>query len=372
VTRADPPEGAGAVAASRGAPAETPAEGVLAFVAPDADWLAGRRPFLGLLAAAAAQRGGRLEMEARHGHLGRYTAPDGRVRPIFGNALGANAEAAAMIAADKDYTARLLAAEGLPTPRGVLVFAPAYVARMRLKNAAVAAALGGAEAALAFAEGAGFPVIVKPNAGSEGRGVRHAASPADLRADLAAALAEDDRVRVETWCPGVDLRVVVLDGAARLAYVRMAPAVTGDGTRSVATLARAHLETLAAAHRGPKLALSDPRVVRCLAAQGLGLTDVPARGRAVRLLDSANLSAGGRFCDLSADLPAGTGALARRAAAAVGLRLAGVDLRLPDPDLGPDGATVLEVNAAPGLDYYASQGPAHRAAACALVRDALA
>lgn len=340
-------------------------------VRPGDPWLDGRRPFVRLLAEAAGRLGGRLELEARFGHVGRYHAPGGGVRPIFGNALGLNVEAAAMLAADKSYAAEALAAAGLPVPGGMVLFSPAYAARMRLKNAAVAAALPGPGAAERKAAELGYPVIVKPNTGSEGRGVHLSAAPDDLRADLEALFATDDRVRLEAWVPGLDTRLTVLDGAVRLAYRRLPPAIAGDGRRPVRALAEAALAELAARHRGPKLAVDDPRIARTLAAQGVRLDSVPEAGRELRLLDSANLSAGGRLEDLTGRLPAAAEALALRAAQALGLRFAGVDLRAPDLTGRTRAACILEVNAAPGLDYYAAHGAAQRARALALVADAL-
>lgn len=341
-------------------------------VAPGTPWLWGRRPFVALLAEAAARLGGRLELEETYGHVGRYRPPGGGgPRPIFGNALGLNAEAAAMLAADKDYTARLLGGAGIAAPEGRLLFSPGYIARMALKNAAVAEGLAGPEAAGEVAAALGTPLVVKPNAGSEGRGVEVVRTAEELAAAVEAGFATDDKLRLERFVPGEDLRVTVLDGAARLAYRRVPPFVVGDGKRSVAALARAELADLAARHRGAKLSLRDPRIARALAAQGVAMADVVARGARVRLLDSANLSAGGRMEDLSTDLPEAVAALAVRAAGLVGLRLAGVDLRGPDPARSAADLQVLEVNAAPGLDYYASAGPAERERALALLEDAL-
>ncbi|RDC74835.1 ATP-dependent carboxylate-amine ligase [Rhodovulum sp. 12E13] len=340
-------------------------------VRPGDAWLAGRRPFLTLMAEAAEHLGGRLELEERFGHVGRYHAPGGAVRPIFGNALGLNAEAAAMLAADKSYTAETLAAAGLPVPRGAVLFSPAYAARMQLKNEAVAAALPGPDAALSAADGLGWPLIVKPNSGSEGRGVSRVETPGHLAADLAALFSTDDRVRMEEWVPGLDTRVTVLDGAVRLAYRRLPPMVVGDGVQNVRALAEVALAALAARHRGPKLSVDDPRVARALAAQGAALDTVPAAGAELRLLDTANLSAGGRLDDLTGRLSPEAEALATRTAETVGLRLAGVDLRAADLAEGTADAVVIEVNAAPGLDYYASHGAAQWQAALDLVTDAL-
>ncbi len=340
-------------------------------VRPGEAWLAGRRPFVRLLAEAAETLGGRLVLEERFGHVGRYHAPGGGMRPIFGNALGLNAEAAAMLAADKSYTAEALRAAGLPAPRGMALFSPGYAERMRLKNAAVAAALPHGDAAARFAAELGYPVILKPNTGSEGRGVHRADSLAELRVDLEALFVTDDRVRLEEWVAGLDTRVTVLDGAVRLAYRRLPPLLAGDGARPVRALAEAALAELAGRHRGAKLALDDPRIMRALAAQGLALDTVPPEGAEIRLLDSANLSAGGRLEDLTGRLPPEAEALALRATEAVGLRFAGVDLRTPDPRSGAAGACVIEVNAAPGLDYYASHGADHWSRARDLVTEAL-
>ena len=341
---------------------------MLRAVNPGDPWLAGRRPFVRLLAEATARLGGVLELDGAYGHVGRFTpAGGGPARPIFGNALGLNADAAAALSADKSHTADRLAAAGLPVPAGLIVFSPAYAARMRLKNAAVAATLGGVDKVVHWAAQAGYPVIAKPNSGSEGRGVHLAGGPDDLRADLAELFTSDDRVRVEALVPGADVRVVVLDGAVRMAYRRAPPVVVGDGRTTVAALAQAALAEAAARARGPKLDLADPRIGRALAAQGLRLGDVPSDGAAVRLLSSANLSVGGGMDDLTETLPGDAADLALKAAAEIGLRLAGVDLRL-----GDGGApVVLEVNSAPGLDGYASHGPAHWARAVDLVVEAL-
>jgi glutathione synthase/RimK-type ligase-like ATP-grasp enzyme len=342
------------------------------LVVPDEAWLAGRRPHVRLMAEAAAALGGRLELEAVFGHAGRYTGPDGRRRTLFGNAMALNPDAAAALAADKDYTARLLDAEGMPAPVGLLVFAPAQVAAMRLKNAGVAEAMPGAEAAAAFAARVGWPVIVKPNGGSEGRGVSRAEGPVDLAADLARLFQREAKVRIEALCPGEDHRLVVFDGRVRLAYRRRPVAVTGDGRQSVAALIEAARVRLAREARGPKLDPGDPQIARRLAAQGLGPASVPAAGQAVVLLPNANLSTGGAAEDLTGRLAPAAEALAVRAAAVLGLRLAGVDILAPDLAQGVEGATVLEVNSAPGLDGYAATGPGPWARARALMADLLA
>ena len=339
------------------------AAGALVLAPPSPELLARSAPGLRLLVEAAAALGGRLELEAEHGRVGRYTGPDGRVRLLMGKALGLNADAAAAIATDKDYTARLLSAGGLPTPPGVIVVAPGFVAKMRLSNSAVAAGLPGPEVAQAFARDAGFPVIVKPNFGNMGRGVRRAESPAELAADLAEGFLADDRLRVEALVPGRDYRLLVLRGKVIVAYERQPLTVTGDGRRSVAALLAERLARLVERHHGPKISAADPRLARAMDAAGLSPEAVPEAGQSLRLLANANLSTGGAMVDLTGRLPAAAEALAVQAAAALGLTVAGIDILAPDLAAGTEGACILEVNAAPGLDFYASEGPAQWARA---------
>ncbi len=343
----------------------------LPLAPPSPELLARGTPFVRLLAEAAAALGGTLEMEADYGFVGRFRDRHGSTRAIFGKSLGLNRDSAAALAADKDYTARLLAAEGLPSPDGQLVFSETYRARMALKNRDVAARLPGVPAARRFAEATGYPVIVKPNCGSEGRDIRRAQSPEELDTDLADAFRTDERIRVETFLPGRDYRFLVLDGTVRLAYERRPFSVTGDGRSPIRALLGEALDCLSETHRGAKLSPDDARILRGLADQGLTLESIPAPGLRVRILGNANLSTGGTLHDLGPDVHADAASLAVRAASALGLTVAGVDIIAPDLAQGTDGAVILEVNSAPGLDYYASTSPAHWSQALAVVTDML-
>lgn len=316
-----------------------------------------RRPFLRLLFEAAADLGGRVEMETQFGHLGQFVSAQGDRCPIFGNAVSLNTDAAAAISADKDYTARLLAHKGLKTPRGQLVTSASFAQKLRLKDARAARNLPTLEDGIAFAQQSGFPVFSKPNRGSEGFGIRSALNVADLKADLEALLTSETHCLVQEAIPGRDYRVVILDGQVVLAYERRPFSVTGNGKDTLAALCDVALENLSRAHRGTKLDRDDPRMSRHLAAQELGWDQVPSEGQMIALLPSANLSTGGSLIDVTNDLPEEAHWLAHAAAAHIGLALAGVDILSPDLTQGVDDAIILEVNSAPGLDGYASAGP---------------
>lgn len=338
---------------------------------PDDALLARGTPFLRLLVEAADRLGGRVEMETEYGYLGRYISPDGRRRPIFGKSLGLNRDSAAAIAADKDYTARLLSGDGLPTPEGVLVFGHRYRDRMALKNSDVAGRLPGPERAVRFARDRGYPVVIKPNSGSEGHGVSICRNQGDLEDDLGTLLGREDRVRIETFVRGRDFRVLVLGGHAALAYERVGLSVTGDGVSALRRLLHDRLAELSRSHRGAKIDPADPRIRRTLELQGLTPDSIPPAGRQIALLDAANLSTGGSLRDLDTALPPAVAAMATRAADVLGLVVAGIDIRTPDLGASPPDMSIIEVNSAPGLDYYASCGPEHWQRALALVTDML-
>lgn len=71
---------------------------------------------------------------------------------------------------------------------------------------------------------------------------------------------------------------------------------------------------------------------------------------------NANLSTGGTSRDVTGEVHPEVAAMCVRAAAAVGMDVCGIDLRLPDiaspPPAEPGAAGVLEVNAAPGLRMH--------------------
>ncbi|WP_219416022.1 hypothetical protein [Pseudonocardia nigra] len=266
-------------------------------------------------------------------------------------------------AGDKAHVSELLAAAGLPVPPHRVV-SPA-----RLDEAA------------AFLAAAPDACVVKPARDTAaGRGVTTGVrTPRDLRrAAVAAAAAaarasalDGDPVRravrmahgldrmpllIEHQIPGANYRLLFLDGVLIDAIRRDAPVAVGDGRRSVGEL----LDALNAARlrsgggHAQVVVNRDLDLERTLADQGLTVGAVPAAGRAVRLKTTINDNAPDSNRPALGLLCADLVDQARAAAAAVGARLAGVDVITTNPgvSLAESGGCLLEVNTTPGLAMH--------------------
>lgn len=265
-------------------------------------------------------------------------------------------------AGDKELVHRLLRAADLPTPR---------YARFTL---------GEVERAEAFLAEAAGPCVVKPARGSSGgagvtTGIRTVEDLHRAAADAAAAGARAGRsaapggitrgvigrfgslagvpLLVEDQLAGDNYRLLYVDGILVDALRRAVPTVVGDGAATVDELlarlnaSRAGSGTLG----GQKLVARDMDVERTLDTQGLHLQSVPAAGREVLLKTKINEGDPADNRPARGELHRSIIADGAAAAAAVGVRWAGVDVITADATrpLADTGGAVLEVNTTPGL-----------------------
>lgn len=290
------------------------------------------------LARAARERGVPVR---RVGGLNLLRLGYGRYRRTVWAAMTDATSAIGMeVAGDKRLAHRLLADAGLPVPQGRVAASPGE--------------------ALEALRAIGGPVVVKPLAGHQGEGVHiELTTPPEVVAAFAAAAGDGGEVLVESYIPGRDYRVLVVGGRVAAAAELTAACVTGDGTAPVAALVeRVNADPARGeGHDRPltRLVLG-PTELALLERQGHGPGSVPADGERVWLRRNANLSTGGTSRDVTADLHPEVAAMCVRAAAAVGMDVCGIDLRLPDaaspPPAERGAAGILEVNAAPGLRMH--------------------
>lgn len=246
----------------------------------------------------------------------------------------------AKIALDKCLTNRTLREIGLPAPR--------------------CAAVSDIEVAVREAAAIGYPVVVKPRDGNHGRGVCvDLPDEAAVREafPVARAASRDGAALVEAYVPGRDYRIVVVNDAVVAVAERVPAHVVGDGRRTVRALVDA---TNADPRRGAGHERSLTRItvddgaLALLEVQGLKLDAVPVDGQMVSLKRTANLSTGGTAIDRTDEIHPDNARVARDAAMAIGLDVAGIDFVIPDitRSFREVGGGIVEVNAGPGFRMH--------------------
>ena len=241
------------------------------------------------------------------------------------------------IAQDKNLTKKLLHAAGVPVPLGQPVTS--------------------LEQGWTVAQKIGFPVVVKPKDGNQGKGVTVNIVERGAYEAAYAAAARYGIVMVEKYLPGHDYRLLVVGKRLVAAARREPPLVVGDGVHTVRELVDL---VNADPRRGEGHATSLTRIrfddiaVARLRAQGLEPTSVPEKGRRVVLRDNANLSTGGTATDVTDDVHPEVAARAILAAEQIGLDICGVDVVCESVlrPLEEQSGGVVEVNAAPGLRMH--------------------
>lgn len=191
-----------------------------------------------------------------------------------------------------------------------------------------------------------------------------------LRAAARAAVYGDD-LCVEEQVAGDNYRLLYLDGILLDAVLRRPPTITGDGRSTIRALVERgnRLRLASGTSTAQTLLRCDLEMKNTLARRGMTTRSIPAAGEVVRLKSVVNDNAAAdNLCAMRmlGDSVIEAGA---RAAAAVGITLAGIDIITPDPSrpLAETGGVVLEINTTPGLysHYYRSGEP------CAVAVDVL-
>ncbi|WP_373507597.1 hypothetical protein [Thiocapsa sp.] len=305
-----------------------------------------------------------VDIEPVYGYAGRILYRNGQVRLFKGSSLGVNRLGAAEVAKDKGYTKHFLTLLGYATPPGKVFLLPHFVElidrnlrRYGFGDYAVSTGM------IEYIERSlGYPCYLKPNDGSQGRSVERCETRHEVLTALEGHAKQGAlKVLVERAVPYPDYRVVVLGAEVISCYLRKPLTLEGDGVSDVASLLRQRQRRFTQEGRDTVLDLADPRIDKGLHRQGWNRDSVLASGQPWQVFQVANLSVGGDSEDVTDAIHPRWRELCVAVTAAMGLRLCGVDLacediRRPDCDY-----SILEINAAPGLDNYAATGPAQAA-----------
>ncbi len=254
-------------------------------------------------------------------------------------------------ACDKKACKRLFKNMSIPVPEGEVIYSP--------------------EELPALAEKLGFPLVVKPVSGNQGRGVTTNIKTSDVALKaFSAASSISDGVIVERYVTGSDFRLLVINYKLAAAAKRTPAHVIGNGRSSIKELID-RVNSDSRRGEGHDKVLTKIEIGRSaksiLKNKQCTLKTVLPDGETLYLDHAANLSKGGTAEDATGDLHPEIIAMAERISKVVGLDICGIDIMAStlEQPLKTTGGVVLEVNAAPGFRMHQapSKGEARNVAA---------
>lgn len=212
-----------------------------------------------------------------------------------------------------------------------------------------------AEDAVRAAEAIGYPVVVKAADLDGGVGIHAGLHTAEqVSRCFEEARRHTKNVMVERFQLGADYRLTVIHGEVVKVVQRVPGGVVGDGQLTVAQLLRSALQDdhhqRRMRERGKLMLKLDEEALELLQTRGLGPDSVLPAGEFVALRRRANVSTGGSTHAIALeDIHPANRLLAIRAAAALRLDVAGIDLILPDIRRSwfETGGIICEVNGQP-------------------------
>jgi D-alanine-D-alanine ligase-like ATP-grasp enzyme len=309
-------------------------------------------PILGpLLQKLAPKIGAKIVIEPKWGIVGQIIFKNGRKSYFRYNCLDLNTLGSSEIATDKNYADFFMKKMGYPTIPGEAFFSSDWCR--------VIGSDRNIEAAYHYAQKIGFPLMVKPNSGSQGFNVIKVNNKAEFYRALRQIFKHDRIALVQKIVKGKDYRIVVLDNKIISAYERSPFNIIGDGYLSVGKLIKEKLTQFESLNRPASITSADWRLWQNLRLAGLNLKSILPLGKKLFLLDNANLSTGGESRDVTKTVHPAFKKLVINLTRDMGLRLCGVDLMIKgDISETPKKYWVIEINAAPGLDHYVKTGAA--------------
>lgn len=242
------------------------------------------------------------------------------------------------IAYDKEETKNMLFNNACPVPQGSTVTSAEEVERAVSR--------------------VGFPVVVKPVDGHQGKGATiNVRTLDDAQAAFETALNSSSRVLVEQFVPGSDFRLLVVNYAFVAAARRTPAHVVGDGRSTIQELIDEVNQDPRRGYGHEKMLTEitmDPMTRRLLDQENLSLGSVMEEGRTVYLKTTANLSTGGVSEDVTDTVHSSNVFMAERVARIIDLDICGIDVMAPNltEPITDNGGMILEVNGAPGFRMH--------------------
>lgn len=248
------------------------------------------------------------------------------------------------ISCNKQLTKFLLGEHQIPVPYGKVVYSEI--------------------SALMVAKQIGMPVVIKPFDGNQGKGVHlNLKTDEEIKAAFREASKYSNGIIVEKYVKGCDFRILVVGGRVSAVSERRPAGVVGDGVHTIKQLVEIvnRDPNRGEQHEKPLTKIKfDTVVMNVLKKNGMAAETIPANGQPVFLRENGNLSTGGIAIDCTDRIHPENVEIAVRAASAIGIDIAGIDIVAEDisQPITETGGAVVEVNTAPGIrmHLYPSEG----------------
>ena len=248
-----------------------------------------------------------------------------------------NNATASTLASDKYFTNTILERASAPTLGGEYFFL-----YQRHRNHRPAG--HERDDALKYLAKLGGTAFVKPLLGSRGDFAQTVENEAALVRYLGEVQRYYDSVLIQRPVSGSEYRIFLLDDEVVYSARKTPPSIVGDGVRSIRELLAAHNEALLGRGLSPVAACDRDAALEAVLTKN-ARWEIPGR---------MNLSAGGTMV-LEAAPPEPALSLARKAARALGLRVAAVDMFTKIGGQG-DAMAIIEVNANPSIRLLEQSG----------------
>lgn len=310
-----------------------------------------KKPFISrIFKSLEKQVGVKIVLEPKYGYAGQIILPNGQTRYFRSTHLDINPLGASEISHDKDYAAFFMKKLGYPVVTSFKFYTDKLCEVIKSKDDINAAYFKACDM--------GFPVILKPNDGSQGHGVTQVFTKDEFFRAAKSIFKKHDVMLVQKVATGKDYRIVVLDDEIISAYERIPLSVIGDGKHTIKQLVIIKQKDFIKNGRDTQIDLDDFRIIAKLKRQKLYLDSILNKDQQVFLLDNANLSSGGDAKDVTDIISRDFKKMAIKLTAKMNLRYCGVDLMTNDSidSNNPKNFVILEINSAPGLDHYAYIG----------------
>ena len=247
------------------------------------------------------------------------------------------------MASDKLLTKELLKLQNLPVAKGAKVYNV-----INLLNEG---------------EYIGYPLVLKPQFGNQGKGIiLNISNEKELISAYEALKGKFKDLIIEKYHRGNDYRICVVDYKVTAGSLRNPPYIIGDGKSTIFELINILNENplRGYGHEKPLTRVQiDIELIECLRDMNYNEKSIIKKDEKILLRRNANLSTGGNAIDCTDIICDENKDICIRAAKILGLDICGIDICAEDISKPIyNGGIIMEVNAAPGLrmHLYPSKG----------------